>query len=144
MDTIVAVAYVSSAVRELTETELEALLVSARAFNLTQQVTGTLLHHDGTFFQYFEGPVDGVEAVYARVKASQLHRGLVELLRESVRERQFKHWSMGFSAAPQNLMLQLERARWSKLSKQLEAQTAPSAGLALLLQFWRSSLRSVD
>ena len=141
MEKLYAVAYVSSAVRMLDDAELEALLMDARAFNLTQRVTGVLLHHDGTFFQYFEGPVDGIDAVYAKVRASTRHRGIVELMRQEVKNREFSNWSMGFSAVSTNLMLELERARWSKLARQLQTHPGHSDGLSLLLQFWRGALR---
>ena len=141
MNSTFAVAYVSSAVRLLNDVELEALLLDARAFNATREVTGALLYHEGTFFQYFEGPAEAVEAVYDRVKASRLHRGLVELLHEQVQQRQFGSWRMGFTAAPRSLILALERARWSKLSEQLQANAGASAGLDLLLQFWQGSQR---
>lgn len=71
MSGLVAVAYLSTAAPFLTEADLEHLLADARSFNSRAQVTGALLVHDATFFQYFEGPEEGVEAVYARVRASR-------------------------------------------------------------------------
>ena len=97
MNALVAVAYVSSALRRFTAQALDALLVNARAFNLTADVSGALLHHDGLFFPYFELPEAGVEAVYSRVKASRSHHGLIELIAAPVDQRHLSSWSMGFA-----------------------------------------------
>ena len=141
MNDTFAVAYVSSAVHLLSEAELEALLLSARDFNAKHDVTGILLYHEGTFFQYFEGPGPGVEAVYSRVRESRLNGGLMELMRERVEQHQFSNWGMGFSAAPQSLILALERAHWLSVSKQVPQDAELSDGLGLLLQFWRGAHR---
>ena len=50
------IAYVSAAVKPLSAEEVDALLLDARAFNLKAGVTGVLLCHKTTFFQFFEGP----------------------------------------------------------------------------------------
>lgn len=134
-----AIAYVSSAIRLLAETELETLLLDARNFNAAQGVTGVLLYHDGTFFQYFEGPEAAVSQVYARIKKSSLHRGMIELLNEPAQQRQFSGWHMGFSAVPQSTLLRLERASWADISNDVQGRAASSAGLDLLLQFWRGA-----
>lgn len=144
MNSLSAIAYVSSALGDVSEARLEALLVDSRGFNLSKGVTGVLLYHDGKFFQYIEGPVSGVEEVYARIKASRRHFGLVELLHERIHGRVFSEWSMGFACAPRNFILQLERQRWSDVSAQLTSGAEVSAGLDFLLQFWKGSTRGMS
>ena len=56
MSDLTNLCYVSSATRSLSVAQLTDLLIDARQFNQSVQVTGVLLHHDGGFFQYLEGP----------------------------------------------------------------------------------------
>lgn len=69
MPPLIAVACVSSATHDLSEAGLERLLDSARRYNEQALVTGALLSHDGSFFQYLEGPASAVDAACARIKA---------------------------------------------------------------------------
>ncbi|MFM9915409.1 MAG: hypothetical protein ACKVOX_06350 [Rhizobacter sp.] len=55
----------------------------------------------------------------------------------------FDDWGMGFSSAPKSFHLQLERARWGNIASTLRTGTASSAGVDLLLQFWRNASRGV-
>ena len=139
-----AVAYVSTAVRRPSTFDLEHLLVDARTFNARVHVTGALLLHDVTFFQYFEGPGDAVREVYERIKISRLHRDIVELLYEEVPARCFDAWHMGFADAPQGTVLALSHAHWGASLEAAESASTQSDGITLLLDFWRRSRREVD
>jgi hypothetical protein len=132
------VTYVSSAVGHLTDAELEGLLLSARRRNEEQQVTGALLYHDGSFFQYFEGPSAGVLEVYGHIQRSSLHRGIIELVRSQPRERQFPDWLMGFTRVPKSTILQLSNASWQSSVPALRGGALDSDGMELLLGFWRT------
>ena len=136
MTPLIAVAYVSSAVRRFTPAELDALLLDARDFNTDVGVSGALLHQDGSFFQYLEGPEDGVGQVYARIKKSRRHRGLIELVCEPVQQRYFSTWSMGFAEPVATALQSISQASWKsqREAATLPAQRAP--GLELLLAFW--------
>ena len=136
MTPLIAVAYVSSAVRRFTPEELDALLVDARNFNAEVGVSGALLHQDGSFFQYLEGTEDGIEQVYSRIKKSRMHRGLIELVRQPVQQRYFSTWSMGFAEPTSTALQSISQASWKS---QREAATMPAdrtPGLVLLLSFW--------
>ena len=139
-----AVAYVSTAFRRPSTFDLEHLMVDARTFNARVHVTGALLLHDVTFFQYFEGPGDAVREVYERIKISRLHRDIVELLYEEVPARCFDGWQMGFTDAPQGTLLELAHARWGACLEAAESAGSQSDGLGPLLDFWRRSRREVD
>ena len=39
----------------LDQVQMDGLRASSRRFNAAARVTGTLLHHDGAFWQYLEG-----------------------------------------------------------------------------------------
>jgi len=133
------IVYVSSATLPLTVPELEALLLSARKFNDRVGVTGVLLYHDGTFFQYFEGPAEGVAQVYARIQASRSHHSIYELLNANIKARLFPSWLMGASNVPSSLLLSLARAQWhASIQQVVDSQEVPNEGLALLTSYWKS------
>ena len=55
--------YLSTATKSMTDVEIEDLLVSARKFNATQNVTGILFYLDGNFVQYIEGTEDALPKI---------------------------------------------------------------------------------
>lgn len=139
MEDLNCIVYVSSAIRPLAVPELEALLVSARQFNDEVGVTGVLLYHDGTFFQYFEGPAEGVAQVYARIRASRSHHAIYELLNTKIKARLFPNWLMGASNVTSSLLLNLARAEWhASIQQVVDLPEVPNEGLALLTSYWKS------
>jgi hypothetical protein len=102
-----SIAYVSTESRPLPPEALEALLVDSRRRNLEHGITGVLLHCPGNFMQFFEGPPDGVEAVYRRILASRQHRSLIALCDEMSDGRDFPNWAMGSTEAPRSFVLGL-------------------------------------
>lgn len=138
-----AIAYVSTAVRPPSRFDLEYLLIDARAFNAQVRVTGALLLHDVTFFQYFEGEQSAVFEVYERIKRSRLHRDLVELFCEAVPALHFEDWHMGFADAPRGTLLELAHAQWSASLEVTRTSPVQTDGLKLLLDFWRRARRQV-
>ena len=132
-----AIAYISTSSTPLSESEIEALLMRARAFNAEVGVTGALLVHERTFFQYFEGPAPCVALVYQRIQASLLHKNIIELLNQSVDKRVFSSWLMGFAEVSRSMALQLEQAQWRTAVGSVSggAPGSRSVGLNLLLDF---------
>jgi hypothetical protein len=141
MTQLAALAYFSSATREFTEMELEALLKDAREQNTRGELTGVLLYHEGTFFQYIEGPQSSLEAAYQRIKNSRKHHSIIELFQHSISRREFTGWRMGFSRAPRSLILQLSNIEWNTLASSGTDSIHGAPGMALLLEFWKSSTR---
>ena len=124
------ICYVSSAVGRMSEHELEARLEAERAFNASASVTGVLFHDDGNFFQYIEGPADGVEAAYASIKKSSHHAGIIEMMRDSIAVRAFPTWLMAHVS--RSRIISLQTAGWQQLRAQLTAADGPNLGLVLL------------
>ena len=88
--------YASSAVAQFSPSELGDLLKSCHESNVKLGITGMLLYKDGNFMQAIEGDEDVVRALHAKISLDPRHRGMMTLLAESVPERQFPDWSMGF------------------------------------------------
>ncbi len=88
--------YVSSAVKSLTLDEILYLLNRARERNAEYDITGVLLHNDGNFMQYLEGPKGNLDIIYKIIQEDDKHRGIILISREPIEERQFGDWSMAF------------------------------------------------
>lgn len=89
------IVYLSTATKLMTDAEIEKLLISARNFNATQNVTGVLMYSDGTFIQYIEGTEDGLHKVYERIiSSSREHKNIIEIVNEPIAVRNFPDWLM--------------------------------------------------
>ena len=129
-------AYLSSAVRPLTDPELEALLAKARERNERLGVTGVLLYHDGDFFQYLGGPPVALDEVFGHIRRSPQHRSIITLVRRPISERRFSNWTMGFVKLPKSELLQLSNADWSSALSEMPEAPQESAGIKLLRHYW--------
>jgi len=130
------IAYVSIATKQLSPIDIDQLLISSREFNLANDVTGVLLCHKNTFFQFFEGSPQSVSKVYERIKHSSQHTSIVEVANECSRKRYFKSWSMGFCYMPQTQIQALLDAEWKSQLPVVKIYAQESFGLKLLQEFW--------
>ncbi|MCB2407763.1 BLUF domain-containing protein [Hymenobacter lucidus] len=90
--------YQSNVTAPMSEAELEALLVQARAWNHSHDLTGVLLYCDSNIIQVLEGPEDEVEYIFGRIEQDLRHYDVTKLADGPVQERNFAQWSMGFRA----------------------------------------------
>jgi FAD-dependent sensor of blue light len=125
-----AVVYVSQAAGDLTEGRLHSLAASAATFNRLAGVTGVLLTDSTRFFQYFEGPHDGVDAVYGRVRSSSSHRGLREISSAVVKARQLPHWEMHAIAVDGEAIDRLVAAYWE--GESVDANADRESGMKVI------------
>lgn len=88
--------YASSAPFLLAEPDLVELLRVSQTNNARLGITGMLLYKGGNFMQVLEGPDDAVQTLYARIGRDPRHHAIETLLNDSITERDFPHWSMGF------------------------------------------------
>ena len=110
---LVSLCYVSSARQVMSAGELEQLLLESRERNRDSDITGMLIHHDGSFMQVLEGPAKSIEDTFARIQRSRRHGDIIELYRDAVEERDFGEWRMACR--------RVGRAAFDEL---LEAQTS--------------------
>ncbi|MFN3216497.1 MAG: BLUF domain-containing protein [Acidimicrobiales bacterium] len=97
LEELVSLVYASAAAPSLTPEGIARVLEVSRRNNARLGVTGMLLHHRGSFFQVLEGPPAVVDALYAKIFGDERHEGVVLLIRETVEERTFGDWTMGWS-----------------------------------------------
>lgn len=95
---LLAVAYTSVATEPFDDESLSRLLESSRASNGRVGLTGMLLHREGRFIQFLEGPASAVRQLFATIAADRRHERLRVLLEDEVDERQFAEWTMGYQA----------------------------------------------
>lgn len=88
--------YVSSATRELSDSELDEILDVSLRLNQPKEITGMLLYSRGSFMQVLEGEQAVVEETYARICRDVRHHGVIQLMNEPVPAREFASWRMGF------------------------------------------------
>ncbi|MES2460702.1 MAG: BLUF domain-containing protein [Armatimonadota bacterium] len=93
---MIYVMYTSSASHLMSSDELMRLLHQSRENNRRQEVTGMLLYSDGNFVQVLEGLAEVVDPLLKKIERDPRHKGVLEMLRGDLEERQFPEWSMGF------------------------------------------------
>jgi len=93
---VLSIAYVSAAAIPLSDEDIAAILVQARANNVKDHLTGALIHHEGKFIQILEGPDKAVRARFAIISADPRHRSIHTVSEEQIDSRQFPDWTMGF------------------------------------------------
>lgn len=131
-----SVAYVSRATRKFIPEQLDALLLDARMFNASVDVTGVLFFHRDRFFQYFEGPASGVQSVYRRIRQSSSHQDIQELLVVEMPRKYFDTWHMGFCEAPETAVQQLANASWEQSMPITRDEFEGFKGLELAVYYW--------
>jgi hypothetical protein len=127
-----AIAYVSAASRNLLDEQVERIVCESRRLNALNGVTGVLLYCDGNFMHYLEGEESAVVETFARIRQSESHGQINELMNQPILEREFGDWTMAFSRPGPDEFVELAAARWKGT-----AQTGP--GASLLRSFWASS-----
>ncbi len=142
-----AIVYVSKAARLMTEGDLLHIQESSRKRNKEHGITGVLLYADGSFMQYLEGPAAGLLQVYAIIKTSPLHYGLIDLVRERITVREFGDWWMAchhVGAAAGSPLGDHYPQLAARLASALPGTTAStSVASQLLSNFWSGGRSSI-
>jgi hypothetical protein len=95
---LATVVYRSRAVAPLPDQDLQHLIRSAQSRNQREAITGVVLYDDSRFFQWLEGPVDGVARVMDSILSDARHTDLEILTRRTAATRRFKDWNMKLAA----------------------------------------------
>ena len=77
--------------------DLDRILRHARDRNRAAGLTGCLHHEDGLFFQWLEGPADGLRQVVSSLMDDDRHRDFEILDQGALDHRRFQDWRMRFS-----------------------------------------------
>lgn len=88
--------YMSTAVYDFSNQELEELLEKSRKNNKEKNISGLLIVKGRTFIQCLEGEKESVLYIYEKIEKDERHRDLIELIEENETERYFPNWDMGY------------------------------------------------
>lgn len=105
---MLSIVYVSAATTPMTDDDVAAILVQARANNQRADMTGALLYNSGRFIQIIEGPDEQLRAQYAKIVADPRHNNVQMISEKRIARRQFPEWTMGFSPLSNDSVKQLE------------------------------------
>lgn len=97
MARLIHIIYSSAANAHFGPEELLALLGSARRKNTGLNISGMLLHIEGSFLQVIEGHESDIDALFETISQDPRHGNIVSIVRESIPRRAFSDWSMGFA-----------------------------------------------
>lgn len=105
---IVALVYVSQAKHLMSNSELRDLLAFARQKNKELDITGMLLYKTGFFIQVLEGDPENITQVYSSIKQDPRHENITLIYSETITERAFNEWSMGFNLLDDNSLKHMD------------------------------------
>lgn len=91
--------------------EIDSILKVARQANSEAGITGALMFNKGCFAQVLEGKQDDIEETFERIQCDQRHSDIVILSIDSIDQRAFTSWSMGYVGDDQTVEMQFERIR---------------------------------
>lgn len=109
-----AFAYSSHMSAGLSDETLRQIVSGSAAFNRRVDVTGVLLVDGQRFFQYIEGPPDGLEAVRRRIQDSRSHAAVAPVLDMAIGARAVPYWAMTRIETGQIVVSGLVNARWDE------------------------------
>ena len=92
----IQVVYTSKASQDFDDTELSKIMAASARNNPQTNITGMLLYTKRTFLQALEGDAALVDALIEKIKSDARHHSVEIVVRTSIREREFKNWSMGY------------------------------------------------
>lgn len=95
--------YVSALARGVAPEVIPAVLDKSRSNNARDGRTGLLLFTGSSFLQILEGAEDAVERAVARIGRDPRHSQLMVLLDQTVADRSFADWTMGYRAVGEQL-----------------------------------------
>mgnify|MGYP003643092662 CR=1 FL=1 len=88
--------YLSTAIGYLEKQEIESILKKSCVYNLEKNITGILLYIDRDFIQVLEGDKNDISTLFKKIKKDKRHKGIICVINETITQRQFSDWSMGY------------------------------------------------
>ena len=141
METLHALVYVSAAVKSFSDEALEAMLLQARRKNAGLGITGVLLHSDGNFMQYLEGPEAVLRRLFATIARDSRHQHVTVIVDEPIVRREFDGWAMAYRRLDRLEWLELAPHEGTEGSREGGAEGGGSLIRELLINFWNSCSR---
>jgi hypothetical protein len=93
---MIQLAYFSSVRPHWSQGGTERILITSRENNRRRGLTGMLIYYKHNYLQILEGLHDPVLALYDVIESDRRHTGVIEILRQSITQRDFPNYSMSF------------------------------------------------
>lgn len=101
---MIRITYLSQESEPWTPVMLLDLLRRCHINNPKLGLTGLLIHGNGSFLQTIEGPAAEVEKLIAKIERDPRHKHFRILRRESISQRSYGGWSMGFQRLSEQML----------------------------------------
>jgi DNA-binding transcriptional regulator WhiA len=92
----IQIVYTSKARSDVNDAQIINIHSKALSNNVQKGITGMLLYTKGTFLQVIEGEADIIDRLMETIKSDTRHHDVEILVRNSIKHREFKNWSMGY------------------------------------------------
>lgn len=106
-NTLHRIVYVSSSHDELTDTELQEILITSRAYNSKRNITGILIYNEGNILQILEGTKKDLRTLFGIISQDSKHHSCIILQDTPSITRCFSDLHMGFKSVSHIEFLQL-------------------------------------
>ena len=93
-DVLFEISYRSTAVDDLTSSNVDSIITQAIKENAKHDVTGCLIYHNRAFFQIIEGSRSDILRLYRNIQNDNRHTDVKLLWRGYKLEREFEDWAM--------------------------------------------------
>jgi hypothetical protein len=90
------IAYFSTASAPQEAVDVQKILLTSRANNLRDDITGLLVAGGNRYLQVIEGPRRAMERLYANIRDDDRHLAVTTLVEQSTLKRCFEGWSMAY------------------------------------------------
>jgi hypothetical protein len=100
---VFSLVYVSAESSPCVKSDLAKSLMNWRANNQRLELTGVLLYREGQILQLLEGPEEAVRTNFAVIGRDPRHTQVTKLSEETIPEREFPSFSMGYSSVVDTL-----------------------------------------
>lgn len=105
MNNLYRLVYTSFRKPECTDDEINNILSACNKNNPGRDVTGVLLHSENRFIQYMEGDKEELEKLFNHIKTDDRHTAVNKRNFETISERLFPSWEMGYRDLSANEMV---------------------------------------
>lgn len=94
-----AIAYVSTASKDLKESEIKTILENSVAWNNRQGLTGILLYSEGNFFQIMEGEEGVIKDLFESIKQDPRHHNVLQIFGKEIHREAYDGYKADFISA---------------------------------------------
>ncbi|MEP0262814.1 BLUF domain-containing protein [Dokdonia sp.] len=115
------ICYVSTLNKPLSAQELKLLFEFCATKNITEGISGVLLHNSGNFLQYFEGNKEDIQELYTnKIKKDPRHKNIITLFEREINAQYFTGYEAGFTSIIEKNQIKNLRS-YLKLLKYLDS-----------------------